>query len=220
MKVKICGLTNYGDARAALELGADILGFVLAPSPRRIAPAEAARILARLRAEGLLAGREAVGVFVNEEPKAMAAAMAETGLDFAQIHGDESPADCAALGFPWYRALRIAAADEAARAVKAGWNCRRILVDALSPSGYGGTGARIDEDAAIAARVAAKSAGKAFFLAGGITPHNVFDVVRSVSPDGIDLSSGVEEGPGKKSRDKLEVLFAEIRRAEKEIKDA
>jgi len=217
MKVKICGLTNYDDAALALELGADILGFVLAPSPRRVEPAQAARILARLRAEGRLAGRETVGVFVNEAPEAMAAAMAETGLDFAQVHGDEAPADCAALSFPWYRALRIASPEDAGRA--SDWDCGRILVDALSASGYGGTGLRVDFVAALAARDAVREAGKEFFLAGGITPHNVFEIVRSVSPDGIDLSSGVEERPGRKSPDKLEHLFSEIRRTREEPKD-
>jgi len=216
MKVKICGLTNYEDARLALELGADILGFVLAPSPRRVSPDTAAAILARLRTEGLLAGRETVGVFVNEAPESMAAAMADTGLDFAQLHGDEVPADCAALPFPWYRALRIGSVSEAGRAVSAGWGCSRILIDALSASGYGGTGVRIDAATAIAARDAAKAAGKEFFLAGGITPHNVFEIIRAASPDGIDLSSGVEQSPGRKSRDKLERLFSEIRRVEKE----
>ncbi len=224
MKVKICGLTNYADAALALELGADIIGFVLASSPRRIAPAEVARVLSRLRAEGLLAERESVGVFVNEPPEAMAAALAEAGLDSAQVHGDESPADCAALPFPWYRALRIASAGEAARAVSAGWACGRILVDsavagAAGGQAYGGTGVRVGIEAALAARDAARAVGKEFILAGGIMPHNVFEALISVAPDGIDLSSGVEESPGKKSRDKLETLFAEIRRAREEMKD-
>jgi phosphoribosylanthranilate isomerase len=216
-KVKICGLTNYEDARLALELGADLLGFVLAASPRRVAPARAGAIVARLRDEGRLEGRGTVGVFVNESPRAMARAMEESGLDEAQLHGDESPEDCAALGFPWYRALRIGSAEDARSKVAAGWPCARLLVDALSASAYGGTGESIRAEAALAARDAARERGKEFFLAGGIASHNVFEVLRSIAPAGIDVSSGVEESPGRKSRERLERLFAEMRREAEEM---
>jgi phosphoribosylanthranilate isomerase len=216
VKVKICGLTRYEDARDALELGADLLGFVLASSPRRVHPTAVGKIVARLREEGRLAGKATVGVFVNEPAEAMARAMAEGGLDEAQIHGDEGPEACSALPFPWYRALRIGSALDAEAKVAEGWACRRLLADALSASGYGGTGASIEDSAAIAARDATRRIGKEFFLAGGIGPRNVAQVVRSISPEGIDVCSGVEERPGVKSKEKLERLFAEIRRAEKE----
>jgi phosphoribosylanthranilate isomerase len=215
-KVKICGLTSYEDARLALELGADLIGFVLAPSPRRVSTSGARAIVARLRDEGRLEGRGSVGVFVNERAEAMARAMEESGLDEAQIHGDESPEDCAELGFPWYRALRIGSAEEAGRRLGAPWTCARLLADALSASAYGGSGESIGAGAALAARGAARKRGKEFFLAGGIAPHNVADIVRSIRPDGIDLSSGVEERPGVKSREKLERLFAELGRAAEE----
>jgi phosphoribosylanthranilate isomerase len=220
MRVKICGMTSYEDARAALELGAGLIGFVLAPSPRRMEVREVGRIVSRLRDEGRLDGRKAVGVFVNESPAAMERAMAQARLDEAQIHGDESPAGCAELPFPWYRALRIGSASDAEEKLSAGWSCRRLLVDALSASGYGGTGTAVEASSALAAKGAARRAGKEFFLAGGISPHNVAEVLRSVSPDGIDLCSGVEERPGSKSLAKLERLFEEIDRAMKEMKRA
>jgi phosphoribosylanthranilate isomerase len=216
MKVKICGITGYEDARLALELGADLIGFVLASSPRRVDPREVGEIVGKLRAEGLLKGRGAVGVFVNESPAAMALAMSEGGLDAAQVHGDESPEDCAALPFPWYRALRIGSASDATAKIGAGWACGRILADALSSSGYGGTGSSIAEGAAWAARDAARDLGKEFFLAGGIGPHNAARIAAAVEPDGIDVCSGVEERAGKKSREKLELLFSELGRAAKE----
>jgi phosphoribosylanthranilate isomerase len=220
MIVKICGLTNYEDARRALDLGAGCLGFVFAASPRQVEPGTVRIIISRLRDEGMLEGRETVGVFVNAQPDRMAETLHTAGLDIAQIHGDESPEACAALPFPWYRALRIASAHEASALIKAGWNCGRILVDALSISGYGGTGSRVDLNTARASREAAHSEGKSFFLAGGITPHNVADIIGKIKPDGIDLSSGVEESPGRKSPEKLRLFFEEIRRTAQEKQDA
>jgi len=220
MKIKICGITSHEDARLALDLGADLIGFVIADSPRRVRPEEAGAIVARLRDEGRLAGRGTVGVFVNESPAAMARAMSEAGLDEAQIHGDESPEDCADLPFPWYRALRIGSVGDAESRLSAGWPCGRVLVDALSASGYGGTGESVAAAVAIVARDIAAGMGKEFFLAGGIGTHNVASVVRSIRPDGIDVCSGVEERPGRKSREKLERLFAELRRAEEETRRA
>jgi phosphoribosylanthranilate isomerase len=213
MIVKICGLTNYEDARRALDLGAGCLGFVFADSPRQVEPGTVRIIISRLRDEGMLEGRETVGVFVNAHPDRMAETLHTTGLDIAQIHGDESPEACAALPFPWYRALRIASAHEASVLIKAGWNCGRILVDAFSLAGYGGTGRRVDTGAAEVSRDAVRAQGKKFFIAGGITPHNAAQIIRALSPDGIDVSSGVEARPGEKSYEKLRRLFEEVRRA-------
>jgi phosphoribosylanthranilate isomerase len=213
-KVKICGITNYEDAALALALGADEIGFVFAPSPRLVLPGQAAAIAARLRAEGLLDGRRTVGVFVNERPESMARIANLVGLDAVQVHGDENPEDCAAFGFPWYRALRIASEEEARTRCAQPWSCPRLLVDAAGRGAYGGTGLRILSETARAAAAATRRAGKEFFLAGGIDPDNVADIVAAVEPDGLDLSSGVEERPGKKSAAKLERLFAELERAE------
>jgi phosphoribosylanthranilate isomerase len=209
-KVKICGLTRIEDARLALSLGADELGFVLAPSPRRIAPEALKSLLEGLRGEGGAASFRAIGVFVNEEASAMRDIIAYAGLDAAQIHGDETRAACEAFGFPWYRALRIASVDEAERRFASDWPCPRLLADASTPSGYGGTGVSIGSWAALAAKAFARERGKEFFVAGGIKPRNVASFLHSLSPDGIDVSSGVEESPGRKSPEKLGALFREI----------
>ena len=214
--VKICGITAFEDAALALELGADEIGFVFAPSPRRISPETVASILERLHGAGLLHFAGTVGVFVNEEPGTMARIVESLDLSAAQIHGDESPETCAAFAFPWFRALRIASAEEAEARCAASWACRRILVDAAAAGAYGGTGRRVGSETARAAAEATRRAGKAFFLAGGIGPDNVAEVVRGLAPDGIDISSGVEETPGRKSRQKLERLFAELRRVDRE----
>jgi phosphoribosylanthranilate isomerase len=237
IKVKVCGITRLEDAEEALGLGADELGFVLAPSPRRIAAETVRAILVALRSGGR--AFRAIGVFVNESPGAMRGIVALAGLDAVQIHGDESPADCAAIGRPgvdapgasavgrpglsWYRALRIGSAEEAARLVGLGWECPRILADALvrgeagAAGSYGGTGERVGAEAALAARAAAKAAGKEFFLAGGLRPENIAEALALIRPDGVDVSSGVEESPGIKSRLRLEAFFRELRGAENSI---
>ncbi|MEI6876439.1 MAG: phosphoribosylanthranilate isomerase [Spirochaetota bacterium] len=208
--VKICGLTNYEDAALALGFGADIIGFVLAPSPRRTEPALVADMVRRLRDAGLLEGKSTVAVFVNEEAGRMGDIVAGSELSYAQIHGDEVPAACADFTFPWYRALRHSEASDAERlAGRDGrsWSCSRLLFDAAIPGAYGGTGTRIGSEAALAARQLTRAGGKEFFLAGGIGPGNVAALVREFQPDGIDIGSGVEEAPGKKSRTALRDLF-------------
>jgi len=217
-KVKICGITNFEDAALALKLGADEIGFVFAPSPRLVLPEQAAAIAARLRAEGRLEGRRTVGVFVNERPEAMARIAILVGLDAVQVHGDESPEDCAAFGFPWYRALRIASEEDARTRCAQPWTCPRLLVDAAGRGAYGGTGLRLQSASARAAAEATRRAGKEFFLAGGIGPDNAAQLVATVAPDGLDLSSGVEERPGKKSPAKLERFFAELARSEGSVR--
>jgi phosphoribosylanthranilate isomerase len=231
-KVKICGVTNAEDGALALSLGADELGFVLAPSPRRIEPEALKALLDALRGEGRLPSFRAIGVFVNERTDAMRDIIAYCGLDAAQVHGDETPADCGAFGFPWYRALRIGSVADAGRLVHSGWGCPRILVDASPQSAivakqkaqpsaqtevaYGGTGKSVGTWAALAARDLARDCGKEFFVAGGIGPRSVASAIWSLSPDGIDASSGIEERPGRKSREKLEALFAKIAEARNE----
>jgi phosphoribosylanthranilate isomerase len=212
-RVKICGITNAEDGSLALSLGADELGFVLAPSPRRVEPEAVKSILEELRAEGRPRGFRAIGVFVNEDMSAMRDILSFAGLDAAQVHGDEAPSTCAAFGFPWYRALRIGSAADAERLVGQSWDCPRLLIDAPSRSLYGGTGSSVGTWAALAARKLSRERGKEFFLAGGLCPTSVASAILSLSPDGIDVSSGVEERPGRKSPDKLKALFGEIRRA-------
>jgi phosphoribosylanthranilate isomerase len=221
LKVKICGITSFEDGALALSLGADELGFVLAPSPRRVEPEALKAMLDELRGDGGLPAFRAIGVFVNETADAMRDIISYCGLDAAQVHGDETPRDCAAFDFPWYRGLRIGSVADANRLVRAGWGCPRILVDAApqpasaTPRGgaaYGGTGKSIGAWAAIAARAHARAAGKEFFVAGGMGPRSVASAIWSLSPDGVDVSSGVEERPGKKSPEKLASFFAEISR--------
>lgn len=212
MNVKICGITNYRDAALTLELGADRIGFVMAPSSRRIGPEAVKAIVSRLKDEGRLEGRGTVGVFADESPSEMARILSFAMLDEAQLEGDEKAEDCARLPFTWYKKIKIDSATDAESRLAAGWTCRRILIDAAYPTASG-AGKSFGVWATLAARDIARGMGKEVVLAGGISPRNVASVVHSLAPDGIDLCSSVEEAPGRKSREKLTLLFSELRRA-------
>jgi phosphoribosylanthranilate isomerase len=200
IKVKICGITNGDDARVAVAAGADALGFVMyRKSPRWVDPSVARSIIADLPPFVL-----PVGVFVNEDAAAVRALMDECGFALAQLHGDETAAYCQQLGRPVLKALRVkdrgsflALAEYQGRA-----RVRGVLIDAFSEHAYGGTGHMVDWTlAAEAAR------SVPILLAGGLTPSNVAEAVRLVRPYGVDVSSGVEQSPGKKDQEKVKAFI-------------
>lgn len=208
-KVKICGLTNLDDALAAYHAGADLLGFIFyAKSPRYVAPEAVAAIVQHVRTLAGQDGRavQMVGVFVNEPADMVQAMLAQSGLDLAQLHGDEPPQMLDRLGGRAYKALRPA--DNAAAQAQAAQYARRTgadraitkpgwMLDAYDPNEYGGTGKKADWT--IAASLAGEYAG--LLLAGGLTPQNVAQAIRTVQPWGVDVASGVERAPGKKDHE-------------------
>ncbi|MBC7793137.1 MAG: phosphoribosylanthranilate isomerase [Clostridia bacterium] len=202
MNVKICGITRLEDARVALELGASHIGFIFhETSPRYIAPKDVFAI-----AVALGPSVQKVGVFVNQPPERVRAVMEATHLDIAQLHGDETPEIARAAWPNVWKALRVrdaASPDEsdAALALADSFN-GPILLDARSDKALGGTGTKTDW--AVALRVKQKHR---VILAGGISPFNVQDAARVVDPWTIDVSSGVEDAPGIKSRKKMTDLF-------------
>jgi phosphoribosylanthranilate isomerase len=217
MKVKVCGITNVADACVAIGAGADYLGFILYPkSPRFVAPETVGEIVAALRARQ--AGQrpvQFVGVFVNEPKEAVERIVAQAGLDFAQLHGDEQPADLARLRCPAYKAIRPATREQAFAEVEAYWGCGspdgpRLLIDAYHPAAYGGTGQRADWG--VAADLVKQYSN--VLLAGGLEPTNVGAAIMAVQPWGVDVSSGVEAAPGRKDHLKVrefvrQALFVE-----------
>lgn len=207
-RIKICGITNADDALLAIDLGADYLGFVFAPSPRRAGVAEAAAIIRALPA-GFPRDR-AVAVFVNASAAEMECILGETGICTAQIHGDEPPEACASFAFSWYRALRVRAGSDLTALRPEAWACDRLLFDAKVEGQYGGTGQGIAPEVAAAALAAARNAGKSAWIAGGLGAENVAAILERLRPDGIDASSGLEAEPGRKSREKMERFFAAI----------
>lgn len=203
-KVKICGITNSEDAAAAVEAGADALGFIFyTKSPRYIVPSVAKHIIG-----GLPPLVTPVGVFVNEGLATVRSIMDTCGLAIAQLHGEETASYCQELSRPVMKALRmkdrgsfLALGEYQGRA-----GVRGFVVDSFSEIGYGGTGQITDW--ALAAE-AAKAA--TILLAGGLTPENVAEAIRSVRPYGVDVSSGVESVPGKKDPVKLRAFFDAVR---------
>jgi len=207
VKVKVCGITNQADALVAVEAGADALGFnFYARSPRYIAPEEARRIIARLPPTVLC-----VGVFVNEDDADTVARMAErSGVSAVQLHGDETPEYCAALGgHEVIKALRVGkdfAPEEAAR-----YPAQSILLDAYNAHARGGTGETFDWTLARRTREVVAQ----LYLAGGLTPENVAGAVAAVAPYAVDVCSGVELAPGRKDSVRVRAFIAAARACEK-----
>jgi phosphoribosylanthranilate isomerase len=200
VKVKICGITNYEDAAAALDMGADLLGFNFYPkSPRFITPEKAVEIINKLPAFIDLAG-----IFVNASIDQIHETKDLCSLDWVQLHGDESPQFCRELlsyNVKVMKALRVKEQNDIKKADD--YFTDAILLDAFHPERYGGTGLTFDWN--IIGHI-----GKRVFLAGGINPDNAADAVK-LGVYGIDVCSGIEAEPGKKDHKKMKELFDNIR---------
>jgi len=201
IRVKICGITNIGDAVTAVRLGADALGFVFADSPRRVTPAQAAEIIAQLPP---FIGT--VGVFVNAAKKDVLRAIRLCRLGAVQLQGEENDKYCASLRnyCTIIKAIRISGAASL-KQVKNYTNIDAYLFDAFEANRHGGTGHCFNHTLLKKTPI-----GKPYIVAGGITPKNVRTIIRSSRPYGIDVSSGVEKAPGVKDAEKIRLL---IRRA-------
>jgi len=204
IKVKVCGITNAEDALAAVEAGADALGFIFyEKSPRYVVPAVAASIIAEL--PPLVTP---VGVFVNEGLATVRSIMDTCGLAMAQLHGDENASYCRELARPAMKALRLK--DRGSLLALAEYQgrggVRGFVLDTFSELAYGGTGQITDWG--LAADVAKSTP---ILLAGGLTPGNVTEAIRTVRPYGVDVSSGVESSPGKKDHAKMRAFIDAVR---------
>lgn len=203
-KVKICGITRLDDALAAIEAGADMLGFnFYPPSPRYVERTTCIRMIYAIRSRGLAATM--VGVFVNTPPGEVGRILDECGLDLAQLSGDEPPDDLALVGARAFKGIRPRDAGEAL-ILAARYTVRSappaFLVDASAGAGqFGGTGQVGDWDAArvLAARCP-------ILLAGGLRPDNIAAAVAAVQPWGVDVASGVESSPGRKDAEKMKAF--------------
>lgn len=206
-RVKICGLTNLADARWAWQCGADLLGFILVQaSPRCIARSAIREIVSTLRHEGC--DCKMVGVFAGQPVGEVQLAVDRTGLDLAQLHGGESASYVRELAraaivarrvrrqVPWDELLSLDA-----------W---AHLLDSYDPNLLGGSGQswdwRLAEQAVLYDR--------RVIIAGGLSPANVGQAVRQLAPWGVDVSSGVEDSPGRKDHDKVRNFVERVREAE------
>jgi phosphoribosylanthranilate isomerase len=202
VRVKVCGITRLQDALAAVELGADAIGFnFVAGSPRRISADRARDIGAALPP---FISR--VGIFANARLPSMDAEARLAGVDWLQLHGDESPETCAAVTLRWYKALRVTpdfTPEDVAR-----YGSGAVLLDAYQPDRQGGTGQTFDWN--VARRAAAYTRVN---VAGGRDENNVEAAIRTARPFGVDVNSGVERSPGVKDRDRLAGFMSCVRGA-------
>ncbi len=204
-KIKICGIKTLPDALAAIEAGADYLGFNFYPkSVRFIEKSACAEITSVLKREHPQI--KLVGVFVNSPVEEIKDILQTCQLDLAQLHGDETPETFAQLALQAFRAFRGIPESNA------GYERNKVptmLIDAAVKGVYGGSGVTADWTAA--AELAKKYP---LLLAGGLTPENVADAVRQVQPWGVDVASGVESAPGEKDAEKMVQFVKAVRVAE------
>jgi phosphoribosylanthranilate isomerase len=200
VKVKICGITNYDDAVAAMDMGADLLGFNFYPdSPRYVTPEQATDIINKLPAF-----IDTAGVFVNASVEHIHETNAVCHLDWVQLHGDEDPEFCRSLlshNVKTMKAIRVKDQADIERADS--FFTDAVLLDAFDPDKYGGTGLTFDWN--VIGHI-----NKRVFLAGGINPDNAAAAVK-LGVYGIDVCSGIEAEPGKKDHRKMKKLFENIR---------
>ncbi|HXI10275.1 MAG TPA: phosphoribosylanthranilate isomerase [Thermodesulfobacteriota bacterium] len=201
-RVKICGITNAKDAAAAVESGADALGFIFyGKSPRFIEPEKAAGIINELPPFVT-----AVGVFVDETLDGVRKAVLASGVTCVQLHGAETPEFCDSVGGSVIKAFRIKGLEdiEAIKKYRAG----AYLLDAFKTGVPGGTGKTFDWEIALEA----KKLGR-IILSGGLNPGNVLDAVRHVNPYAVDVSTGVEKSPGIKDPGLVRNFIEELKKA-------
>jgi len=202
--VKVCGLTREEDAAAAARCGAAAAGFIFSKSPRRVSPERARAI-----ADALPAHVVRVGVFVDEPSEAIRDIVARANLDAVQLHGSEPPDVCADMPVPVIKALRVRGDDILPPPEAYVGAVAAFLLDTYSDVAAGGTGMVFSWETIENVR----ACGVPVIVAGGLTPDNVGALIEAFTPDGIDVSSGVEESPGIKSAEKLRAFFAAARRA-------
>ena len=201
VKVKVCGITNADDAFSAVALGADALGFIFAPSPRRISPEDARNII-----QAIPPLVKAVGVFVDQDPAEIKEIIHFCGIDLIQLHGHELPGLCSELMPFTIKAIRMRDQTVIGSMEKYRGTVRAMLLDTYSQESAGGTGKSFNWDLA----VEAKGMGVPIILAGGLNPSNILKAVSAVKPYAVDVNSGIEDRPGKKNYALLKELFEKI----------
>jgi phosphoribosylanthranilate isomerase len=203
VRIKICGITNEEDALAAARFGADALGFIFAPSPRRIAPEKARQIIKVL--PPLV---QTVGVFVDEHLGEVSSIAEMCGLDILQFHGNESADYCDSFDRRVIKAIRLRNPHDIKSLAKYDGVVQALLLDTYLPDKVGGTGMTFNWEWAL-------EAGKygRIILAGGLSPENVATAISIVKPYGVDASSSLEQSPGVKDHEKIMQFIAEVHQA-------
>lgn len=200
VRSKICGITRIEDALAAVDAGADAIGFVFYPkSPRAVTIEQAQAIIAQLPPFV-----STVGLFVNAERDALKALLDVVPLDLIQFHGDETPELCEGYQRPWIKALRVQAGDDIAASCALYDRACGILLDTYVAGIPGGTGETFDW------ALIPKQLSKPIILAGGLTSANVSQAIAQVRPYAVDVSGGVEKSKGLKDHDKIRAFMSAV----------
>lgn len=202
VRIKICGITSVEDALGAEAAGADAIGLVLyEKSPRNISIGKAREI------------RQAMGPFttvvallVNSQREFIERVIDEVAPDLLQFHGDETPQFCREITHPYIRAIRVREGESPQEIAADYTDARAILFDAWSPDAYGGTGTTFDWSLLDGDTI------RPWILAGGLTPENVSDAVKTTQPYAVDVSGGVETSPGVKDVEKIQKFIRNARR--------
>lgn len=203
-RIKICGLTNIEDALLSVREGAHALGFIFAPSPRRVTQEQVRGI-----AEAIPPFVTKVGVFVDHTPQEILEIMTHARLNLIQLHGEYSVEECAKLSelHEVVKVFRVADHTVIEAMKPYVGKVQAFLLDTYHKGLYGGTGETFNWKIALEA----KKLGVPIILSGGLTPGNVLEAVKAVNPYAIDISSGVEQSPGKKDPEKIKLLFKALR---------
>lgn len=193
-RIKFCGITSVEDARAAVAAGADAIGLVFHPDSPRHLPLSRARTVA----EAIPAMMTVTGLFVNPSRARVTEHLQGLRLDLLQFHGEEDAAFCESFDRPYMKAIRVRPGVDIAAAIAAFPSAAAILLDAWDDGAAGGTGRVFDWQ-----EIQAAVDRDRLVLAGGLNPDNVGEAIRQVAPYAVDVSTGIEAGPGRKSTQRM-----------------
>ena len=197
--VKICGITSINDAKTSINYGASAIGFIFyKKSPRYICSERLVKWIQKIPAN-----IKKVGVFVNEDKDVVSSIVGKLGLDFIQLHGDESSAYCSEMILPVIKVFRIDSVFDAK--ILNEYKVKAFLFDTYKDGTLGGTGKVFKWDL-----VASLKTEIAIILSGGLNIDNILEGINMVSPYAIDINSGVEISPGKKDEEKVRNIFVKL----------
>jgi phosphoribosylanthranilate isomerase len=199
-RVKFCGMTRASDAHAAIQLGVDALGFIFHPSSARAVDVTQAQAITQSLPP--LVAR--VGVFVDHSLAQIQQIAAQAQLTVIQLHGDQSPEFCQQLHLPVIKAIAVTAQTDIAQVVAPYLGAAQILLDTHHPTLAGGSGQTF------AWSQIPHSLCPHIILAGGLTPDNVAQAIRTVTPYAVDVSSGIEDRPGCKNPVKMTQFMTQV----------
>lgn len=210
-RIKVCGMTDKLEAKGAVDTGVDALGFIFAPqSPRHVEP-DSAREIIRLLPPYV----DAVGVFVDEQIEVVNEIVKYCGLTIAQLHGSESPEYCANVSCRVVKSFRIESSRDLEPIESFSGVVAGVLLDTYHEKVAGGTGKVFDWNI-----LEHREFSQPVLLAGGLTSENVYEAIEKIRPFAVDVNSGVEYEPGRKSLEMLKKFVLEVDRADKELNTA